>query len=130
MSKKAQIIAIKNQLSLESELDIREKYWMAYKGCHTNSVGKTLNAMAHNIFINIEVSLRILAMPPSTLSLTSCASESEDLKNIIEIPSWVIDLHLCISIRSLGLISMKSLGSLMGPHKHNYLISYFNLITV
>ena len=60
-----------NPLSLDAELDLWEKYWLTYKGCHPNSVSETLKSMPHIIFPNLEVSLRILA----TLPVTSCECE-------------------------------------------------------
>ena len=60
-----------NPISLDYELDIWDKYWMTYKGCHRNSVGENLKSMPHDMFHNIEVSLRILA----TLPVTSCECE-------------------------------------------------------
>ena len=65
-----------NSISLESELNIREKYWMTYKVCRPNSGGKSLKAMSHNIFYSIEISIRIL----STLFVTSCESERSSLR--------------------------------------------------
>ena len=60
-----------NPYSIDAELELWEKYWVDYKGCHPNSVGQTLKCMPHGVFKNIEASLRILA----TLPVTSCECE-------------------------------------------------------
>ena len=60
-----------NALSLDSELDLWETYWISYKGSLPDNVSNTLKSINFSGFQNIKVALRIIG----TLPVTSCECE-------------------------------------------------------
>ena len=60
-----------NALSLDSELDVLETYWISYKGSLLDNVSNTLKSIKFSGFQNIKVALRIIG----TLPVTSCECE-------------------------------------------------------
>ena len=57
-----------NVLSLESELDFWERYWISYRRSLPDNVPNTLKSIKFSRFQNIKVALRIIG----TLPVTSC----------------------------------------------------------
>ena len=62
---------LQNALSLDSELDLWETYWISYKGSLPDNVSNTLKSIKFSGFQNIKVALRIIG----TLPVTSCECE-------------------------------------------------------
>ena len=60
-----------NVLSLDSELDLWETYWISYKGSLPDNVSSTLKSINFSGFQNIKFALRIIG----TLPVTSCECE-------------------------------------------------------
>ena len=60
-----------NALSLDSELDLWELYWISYRGSLPDNVPNTLKSIKFSGFQNIKVALRITG----TLQVTSCQCE-------------------------------------------------------
>ena len=60
-----------NGLSLDSELDLQETYWISYKRSLPDNVSKTLKSIKFSGFQNIKAALRIIG----TLPVTSCGCE-------------------------------------------------------
>ena len=60
-----------NALSLDSELDLWETYWISYKGSLPDNVSNTLKSIKFSGFQNIKIALRIIG----TLTVTSCECE-------------------------------------------------------
>ena len=60
-----------NALSLDSELDLWETYYISYKGSLPDNVSNTLKSIKFSGFQNIKVALRIIG----TLPVTSCECE-------------------------------------------------------
>ena len=62
---------LQNALSLDSELELWETYWISYKGSLPDNVSNTLKSIKFSGFQNIKVALRIIG----TLPVTSCECE-------------------------------------------------------
>ena len=62
---------LQNALSLDSELELWETYWISYKGSLPDNVSNTLKSIKFSGFQNIKVALRIIG----TLPVTSCKCE-------------------------------------------------------
>ena len=60
-----------DSLSLDSELDLWETYWISYKGSLPDNASNTSKSIKFSGFQNIKVALRII----STLPVTSCECE-------------------------------------------------------
>ena len=94
-----------NALSLDSELDLWEKYWISYRGSLPDNVPNTLKSIKFSGFHNIEVALRIIG----TMQVTSCECEVTSFSGLKRLKTYTRMTMVAERLNGLALLHV---------HKH------------